>query len=135
MDGKSWGLLGVLRDHRGVVEYDFRTRFGVGLNIIGRGMSLSEAARLVEIIRADPSSALAAEIEGWAHPVSREAAVLMDLWDLTAIATGTKRPPRYERPWKQKGESSRHGDASGRTPDEVKALLRQARLGHAEAPV
>lgn len=79
----------------------------------------------MRVIRADPSSALAAAVEGWDHPVSREAAVLMDLWDLTAAATGTRRPPRYERPWKAALETERHGNAAGRTPEEVKALLRE----------
>lgn len=135
MDGKRWGLLVVLREHRGAVEYEFRSRFGVGLNIIGRDMSLAEAARLVAIIGADPESALAAEVRGWEHPVSREVAVLMDLWDLTAAATGTKRPPRYVRPWKDPRQTKRIGDVAGRTPEEIKALLAGARQGLLEAPV
>lgn len=133
MDGKSWGLLGVLRDHRGAVEYDFRTRFGVGLNVIGRDMSLAEAARHVERFRADPSSALASETEGWEYPVSRTEALLMDLWDVAAPHT-YKKPKPYPRPWKTKGETRRRGDAAGRTPDEVKALLRE-HFGQPEAPV
>lgn len=97
-------------------------------------MSLAEASRLVGIIRADPSSALAASIEGWDHPVSREAAVLMDLWDLTAAVTGAKRPPKYTRPWKVASDTARHGNAAGRTPEEVKALLRE-HFGHSAGPV
>lgn len=134
MDGKSWGLLGVLRDHRGAVEYDFRSTFGVGVSVIGRDMSLPEAARHVERFAADPSSALASEIRGWDHPVTRTEAVLMDLWDLTAAMSGAKRPPRYERPWKSPSTAERHGNAAGRTPEEVKAILRE-RFGQSEAPV
>lgn len=135
MDGKSWGLLAVLRDHRGAVEYDFRTRLHLGLAVIGNGMSLAEAARHVERFRADPSSALAAEIEGWEYQFSREVALLMDLWDLTAaIATDPKkRPPTYPRPWKVTGATNRHGNAGGRTPEEVKALLRE-RFGQPQPP-
>lgn len=134
MDGKSWGLLGVLREFRGAVEYEFRARFGVGLNVIGRDMSLAEAARLVAVIRSDPSSALAAAIEGWEHPVSREAAVLMDLWDLEAAKSGAKKPPTYPRVWKTPTQTRRRGDAAGRTPEEIKALLRE-NFGQPEAPV
>jgi hypothetical protein len=83
-----------------------------------------EALRLVRIIRSDPSSALAAEIEGWSHPVSRLEVVLMDLWDLTAAAATSKgKPPRYPRVWKAKGEATRHGNAAGLDPADVKRRL------------
>lgn len=129
MDGKSWGLLAVLREYRGAIEYDWWTRFGRGLCSIGSEMTLSEAARMVEIIRADPSSALAAAVEGWDHPVSREAAVLMDLWDLEAIKSGAKRPPQYTRPWKTPGHRLRHGNAAGVDQETAKARLAAARAG------
>lgn len=139
MDGGSWGLLGILREYRAAVEYDISTRLSGrcprGLRSVGDTITLAELARLVYLIRSDPSSALAAAIEGWDHPVSREAAILMDLWDLTAIATGTKKPPRYERPWATPRETSRHGNAAGRTPEEVMEVLRKAREGTLEAPV
>lgn len=87
-------------------------------------MSLTTAARQVQIIRSDPSSALAAAIEGWDHPISREAAILMDLWDLEYAKSGTKKPSRYPRPYVVKGEQVQRGKAGGRTPEEVKELLR-----------
>lgn len=133
MDGKSWGLLGVLRDYRGAVEYDISTRFPGrcprGLRSVGDTITLAEMARLVEILRSDPSSALASAVEGWDHPVSREAAVLMDLWDLTAAATGAKKPPRYERPWKEIGQRAHVGDAAGVSTTDAKARLAAARDG------
>jgi hypothetical protein len=94
----GWEKLGAPRTPEGAprgVEYDFRTRFGCGLNVIGRDMTLAEAARHAERFRADPSSALAAEIEGWEYPISREALTLMDLWDLTSIA---QQLPKKRRP-------------------------------------
>lgn len=93
--------------------------------MIGRDMSLAEAARHVERFRADPSTALAAEVEGWVHPVPRIEAILMDLWDLTAAATGTRRPPRYRRPWAVK-DQNRHGKPRPRS--EVVEILN--RFGH-----
>ncbi len=129
MDGKSWGLLAVLREHRAAIEYDWWSRFGRGLRSIGPEMSLSEAARLVEIIRADPSSALAASIGGWDYPVSREAAVLMDLWDLEAMKGAGKKAPRYHRPYKTAGQRERVGDAAGHSQADVIDLLTRARRG------
>lgn len=132
MDGKSWGVLGVLREYRGAVEYDissrFPGRFPRGLRSVGDTCTLQELARLIEILRADPSSALAAAIEGWTHPVSREAAILMDLWDLEAIKSGAKKPPKYERPWKSAASKQHLGDAP-MSRDEL-----DARLGRTPAP-
>lgn len=96
-------------------------------------MTWGEALRMVQTLRADPSSALAAACEGWDHPVSREVAVLMDLWDLEAAKSGAKRPPKYPRVWKASGgggENTHYGDVAGRTREEVLALL-----GRAEPPV
>ena len=47
----------------------------------------------------------------------------MDLWDLEAAKSGAKRPPKYPRVWKAKGEKIRHGNADGLDPEEVKARL------------
>ena len=96
-------------------------------------MGWGETLRLTRILRADPSSMLAAALEGWDHPVPRTDAILMDLWDLTYKAAGAKRPEPYPRPWKQV-HTERRGNAAGRTPDEVKAILR-TQFGQPEAPV
>lgn len=129
MDGKSWGLLGLIRQYRGAIEYDISTRFPgrcpLGLRSVGTTVTLSELARLVEILRADPSSALAAAVEGWDHPVSREAAVLMDLWDLEYAKTGAKKRERYRRPW---STADRHVHGKPRPLSEVAEVLN--RYGH-----
>lgn len=61
-------------------------------------MSWGEAIRLMEVVSADPTSALAASLNGWKHPASREALVLMDLFDAFTKAN-FKRPKPYPRPW------------------------------------
>lgn len=83
----------------------------------------------MRVIRSDPSSAIAAAVEGWDRPVSRLELLIMDLWDLTAAAAaGGKKAPTYPRdPWKVKtGEVTRRGDNGGRTSDQVLELLRPA---------
>jgi hypothetical protein len=93
-------------------------------------------ARLVMIMRRDPSSAITAALEGWEHPVSREALILMDLFDLEAVInSGTRKPkPHNGRPWKVVAETKQCGNAGGRTPEQVKAMLRE-QFGQPEAPV
>lgn len=96
---------------------------------MGESMGWAEAVRLVKILRADPSSMTAAALEGWSHPISREALILMDKFDLDmAVATGGKkgaRPkPHPGRPWKpDERTTKKHGDAGGRTRAEVVAIL------------
>lgn len=129
MAGGIFGFLGLVSAHRGAVEYDWRTRFGSGLRSIGVDMSLQEAARLAKTLLADPSSATAASLQGWSHPISREALVLMDLFDLDhQVAAGKKVKPHTGRPEKS-ANVERKGDVSGRTNEEVRDILRQARDG------
>lgn len=119
------------------MEYDFLTRFGVGLEVVGDEWSWGRALRMVNILRADPSSALAAALEGWDHPITREALILMDLFDLEHAVNAKKKPkPHPGRPWSRDDEPAtrQRGDAAGRSPEEMKALLR-THFGQPEAPI
>jgi hypothetical protein len=129
LDGGIFGFLGLIARHRGAVEYDWRTRFGRGLRSIGDDMTLAEAARLGVILCADPSSAAFAAAAGWDHPISREALILMDSFDLqmTVAASGSKgsKPkPHPGRPYKSSDKSvTKKGNVGGRTRAEVVAIL------------
>lgn len=77
-------------------------------------MSWGEALRQTKILRADPSSMLAAAGEGWEYPVSREALIAMDQYDLTYAATGAKNRKLYKRPFKI-ADTTRRGTAMPRS--------------------
>lgn len=84
---------------------------------------------MLKILRADPSSAFAAALEGWEHPISREALVLMDLFDLEhAVNSKTRPKPHGMRPMKAKATGERIGNNGGRSRAEVVAILNK--LGH-----
>jgi len=90
-------------------------------------------ARLVVICRSDPSSAIAAALEGWDYPISREALAILDLFDLTVAANSDPKKPRPAphsgRPYKPDDKTrQRFGDTGGRSRDEVVAILNG--LGH-----
>lgn len=87
-------------------------------------------SRLVMILRNDPSSAITAALEGWDYPISREAMILMDQYDLdTAINSPKgKRPKPYPRPFKNR-DVQRKGNTGGRSREEVVAILTAARNG------
>lgn len=74
----------------------------------------------------DPSSHLCAAVNEWTHPLSREAIVLADLFDLTGIAhtNPKKRRPKPHpiRPWAAR-KKERFGNPGNHTPDEVRELL------------
>lgn len=132
--GILW-LLDLIEEHRGAVRYDWRTRLGSSADLIGTAaMPWGEAVDVIRVLRADPSSMIAAALAGWTHPVSREALVLADLFDLThMLAWGQNggkgpKPKPYPRPWKQQTPGRQYGKA--RPLSELQARLR-ARFGRA----
>lgn len=138
MDVHAGGILALLdliedEERRGFLEYDFRTRFQLAVDTLPETMGWDEAARQVRILRADPSSALAANAEGWKFPISREALAIYDLFDVTVMANSDpkkgKPKPHGGRPFEMAQRNvERYGDTGGRSRAEVVAILNA--LGH-----
>lgn len=123
--GGILGLILLIEEHRAALRYDWRTRFHLSLDAVPAEVGWSEALDLVRILRADPSSQLAAAVEGWAYPLERVAWMIADLIDLEGQKAAGKKWKSYPRPSQANAtDTRRHGNAAGRTPDEVKALLR-----------
>ena len=134
--GGILGLLDLIEEHPGAIEYDWRTRFHAPASDIGTAYPWDESLRLVKILRADPSSMIAAAFEGWDHPISREALVLMDLYDLDMqVATGGKVRDKHQgRPWRSDDrQRTRKGNAAGRSMAEIRDILNAH--GHSLPPV
>lgn len=129
--GGIWALLELIEEHRSAVAYDWRSRFGLGSEVIGDGMGWREAVDLADTLRRDPTSWLGAALSGWKYPMSHEAVLLADLFDLEHTVN-SKRPPKPHpiRPWETSGRTSqRMGDTGGRSREQVEAILRRARGG------
>jgi len=94
-------LLDTIEEHRGAFEYDWRTRFHLGLDSVPAAMGWGEAWRLFEVLGNDPSSQVSAALAGWNFPMSREGLALSDLFDVNARAH-FKKPKPYIRPWDEK---------------------------------
>ena len=124
--GGICGLLDLIEEHRAAIRYDWRTRFGRGLDeSVPDDIGWDEALDLVRVLRSDPSTMLAASVEKWEHPLSRTDAILMDVWDLEYAKAGAKKRERYPRPFKQKtGSSQRWGNAAGRSREQIVEILR-----------
>jgi hypothetical protein len=86
-------------------------------------MSWGEALRLVERLAADPSSHVAAALQKWSRPVSAEALVLMDLFDLQhKVAAGKKSTKPYPRPW-HAANVRHHGGTARLSAPQLRALF------------
>ena len=83
-------------------------------------MRWGEAVRLTRQLATDPSSHVGAALAGWEHPVSREALVLMDLFDLQHRSKAKQTPDPYRRPWPDPNKKQ-VGTGTRLTPDEFKA--------------
>lgn len=115
--------------HRAAFEYEWRARFHLPLDVVGKSMTWGEAWRHTRTLAGDPSSYVAAAVAGWEHPLTREALVLMDLFDLQHLAANPKRKPKpYPRPWPDRTTSRPRPTVS---PERAIAALRGA--GHTAA--
>lgn len=123
--GGICGLLDLIEEHRAALRYDWRTRFGRGLDeSVPADIGWDEALDLVRVLRSDPSSMLATSVEEWDYPLSRTEAILADMWDLSYAKAGAKKRERYPRPFKQKSTTSQSwGKTGGRSRDEIVAIL------------
>lgn len=85
---------------------------------------LDEFGRLLKILARDPSSQTCAALNDWSWPASREASVLMDLYDATA-RVNFKNPKPWPRPWDRPTQLGK----TARDRQQVIALLKRAREG------
>lgn len=90
-------LLDLAEEHRPAIEYDWRNRFGIKFDP-PNGTDWGEACRLASVLLRDPSSALAASVAGWPHPVTREWVALKALYD-RFLDVHAKRPAYMPAPW------------------------------------
>jgi hypothetical protein len=114
--------------HRGAFEYDWRTRCGEPLSAVGRSTSWGEAIRLTQKLITDPSTQVAAAMNGWDYPVSWDAIVAMNHFDLIhqiAWAQGGRKGPKpkpYPRPWPDRRRETLKAGAGVSQEDILKAL-------------
>jgi hypothetical protein len=83
----------------------------VGISDLGGGVTWGEALLLVEEAASDPSTALGAELAGWAYPAG-----MRDLLALVA-QIGNEKAARKVMPWVMENPRKTHEPAA--TADEV----------------
>lgn len=106
MDGRDAGgiraLLDLIEEHRGALEYDWRSRFGLALAVVGTdAMCWGEAYRLTLVLLNDPTSQLCAAAGRWRTPWSRDSEMLALLVEI-GLRSNAKHPGQVRplpRPW------------------------------------
>lgn len=123
-------VLEIIEDHKPAFIYDFRSRFNLGLDDLGRALPWAEVVYLVAVLVRDPSSWLQTSLNGWHHPISYEWAVNVATYDLLAQVNtkkGRKAKP-YPRPWPTGDGKARKGTTRGDARD----ILSRAKNGELE---
>jgi hypothetical protein len=105
-------LVELIGEHPDEFQYDWRTRFGMPIAAVFDGrMSWREAASLTRTLIGDLTSRVGAAVRDWDYPLSHEARVAMDTYDVLAIANTAKKDRHklkpYPRPWPQEGDAVR----------------------------
>lgn len=116
--GGIFRLLELIERYPAEITYDFRSRFGLGLDDIGDRITYLEAIYLAAILLRDPESWLQAAENEWKFPVSREYQVLVNTYDLHALVNSKNKPKPYPVPWPLEGVK-KIGSARGTSREKV----------------
>lgn len=127
--GKIRAVLRLIEDYPAEIAYDWRSRFSLPIESVFDGrMGFEEAWMLIQRLIIDPSSHLGAAHAGWKYPLSREAMILADQWDLTVAANTDKKKhgkaKTYPRPFERKGATTKSARPAVNQA-EIDAALRQ----------
>jgi len=126
---KAGGILTVLeliKNHKAAFVYDFRHRFGFGLDDIGTKLPWNEVLLLLTVLLRDPTSWLQTSVHKWHHPVSYEWATNAAVYDLLAQVHSKRKPKPFPRPW---ATGAGKGGRRGTVRADAREILAKARDG------
>lgn len=103
--GILW-LLGVVEEHPAEFAYDFRSRFGLSIDDLGKTYSYREALLLCAVLMRDSNSWIQSAVNGWSTPVSQEWVMLVQQFD-AYVAVNSKNPKPTPMPWQAAAVSGR----------------------------
>ena len=121
-------VLQILEDYKPAFTYDFRARFGLGLDSLGTTVPWNEVVSLVAVLLRDPTSWLQTAKSDWQHPISYEWTLAAATYDLLAQVNSKRKPKAWPRPWADPS-SNRLGKVTRR---DARAILKKAKDGDIE---
>lgn len=102
----------IYRYHRNALEYDFRARFGFGLELVDRQeLSWQQFISLITGLLNDHTSHTVASVEGWSYVPTAEEVFFYNELDVKAMMNRRRNQPApqpVKRPWEQAKPSVRH---------------------------
>ena len=123
--GGIFEVLEILEDYKHAFTYDFRTRFGLGLEDLGEKVPWTEVISLVVILLSDPTSWLQAAKAKWQHPISYEWTIAASTYDLLAQVNSRRKPKPFPRPWANSDSVSK----GSKPRRDAREILKKARDG------
>lgn len=129
--GTTGGIIAaleILADYKAAFVYDFRHRFGLGIQDLGATIPWNEVIALMAVLLTDPTSWLQTARNGWSHPISYEWTVSAATYDLLAQVNSKRKPKPWPRPWPSGGEKK----IGKRTRKDARAILARAKNGDLE---
>ena len=118
-------VLQILEDYKPAFTYDFRARFGLGLDSLGDKVPWDEVVSLVAVLLRDPTSWLQTAKNDWQHPISYDWTIAAATYDLLAQVNSKRKPKPWPRPWGDSG-TVRKGTKVRR---DARAILTKAKDG------
>ncbi len=126
--GGILAVLQILEDYKPAFTYDFRARFGLGLDSLGTTVPWDEVVSLVAVLLRDPTSWLQTAKSEWQHPISYDWTLAAATYDLLAQVNSKRKPKPWPRPWADPS-SNRLGKVTRR---DARAILKKAKDGDLE---
>ena len=120
--GILW-LLEIAESHPSEIRADFRSRYNLSWDDVGKTVSWLEALHLTNMLMRDPASWVQASKNGWKYPVSQEWMLLAELFDLTHQINSKNKVKPLARPWPDPN-SKRVGKAQHSRADVLRNLDR-----------
>lgn len=95
--GILW-LLELVEEHNAEIAFDFRTKFNLSIEDLGKTYSYREGFMLAAILMRDTTSWLQAAVNNWKFPASMEWIMLVQQFD-AFVAANSKNPKPTPMPW------------------------------------
>jgi hypothetical protein len=81
------------------MTYDFRSRFNLSPWDFGEKITWLDAVYLTAGLFKESDSRLQAAANNWKYPISRQAIILTQIFDLLAMSNSKRKPKPYPMPW------------------------------------
>ena len=120
-------VLQILEDYKPAFIYDFRSRFGLGLDSLGTEVPWFEVISLVTVLLRDPTSWLQTAKNDWQHPISYDWTIAAATYDLLAQVNSKRKPKAWPRPW-----GDPNSNKLGAPRRDARAILKRAKDGDIE---